>query len=133
VSPEHVSKTARGQRKDLAAGRGDRMRGCSIACSNDYGAALVAFDVVFAESDRNSGLQGLGRPRPEGARAVEAIASRCTRSPRRLQYDGSCAEDRRPGGRLLGYYCHRAKTEPAVRATNLPDPVLVNSAVRCKE
>jgi len=97
---------------------------------DDYGAQLVAFDVVFAESDRNSGLQvleDLARKELAGVSgyrfALDAIAPT-------LQYDRILAQKIAGRPVVLGYYFTREDASRAVRANELPDPVLPPGALQ---
>ncbi len=96
---------------------------------DEYGAQLVAFDVVFAEPDRSSGLHVLEAladgelARVDGLRpALDAIAPR-------LQYDRILAQKMAGRPVVLGYYFTREDPRAATRANSLPLPALPPGAL----
>ncbi len=90
--------------------------------TDDYQAAIVGFDVVFAEPDESSGLkvlEALGRGELKGEAAYQASLRKLRE---KLDYDGQLAATLHGRPVILGYYFTNAAQ--AGQAGVLPDPVL---------
>jgi adenylate cyclase len=97
---------------------------------DDYGAQLVAFDVVFAEPDRSSGLQVLEQLARKELAGVSGYRSALDAIAPTLQYDRILAQTIAGRPVVLGYYFTREHPSRAVRANELPDPVLPPGALQ---
>jgi adenylate cyclase len=89
---------------------------------DQYGVAVVAFDVVWAERDPSSGLQTLDALAQKDLRDNPAFQSAYQQLRSRLDYDGMFAASIKGRPVVLGYYL--SSEEKAVRANTIPDPVL---------
>jgi adenylate cyclase len=91
-----------------------------------YGVALVAFDVIWAESDSSSGLQTLDALAQKGLRDDAAYQSAYRQLRGGLDYDGMFSASIKGKPVVLGYYLSSEKA--AIRANAIPDPVLPKGA-----
>jgi adenylate cyclase len=89
---------------------------------DQYGVAVVAFDVVWAERDPSSGLQTLDALAQKDLRDNPAFQSAYQQLRSRLDYDGMFAASIKGRPVVLGYYL--SSEEKAVRANAIPGPVL---------
>ena len=89
---------------------------------DQYGVAVVAFDVVWAERDPSSGLQTLDALAQKDLRDNAAFQSAYQQLRGRLDYDGMFAASIKDRPVVLGYYL--SSEEKAVRANAIPGPVL---------
>jgi len=97
---------------------------------DDYGVQLVAFDVVFAEPDRSSGLQVLEDLARRELKGIGAYRSALERIAPTLQYDRILAQKIAGRPVVLGYYFTSEGTSRVVRANALPEPVLPPGALQ---
>jgi adenylate cyclase len=89
-----------------------------------YGAALVGFDVVFAEPDDSSGLGTLERLAREELAGDAAFRERLESLREQLDYDRIFARSMNGRPVVLGYYFSVAGVGSAdIRSGLLPDPV----------
>jgi adenylate cyclase len=93
---------------------------------DQYGVALVAFDVIWAERDSSSGLQTLDALAQKGLRDDAAYQSAFRQLRGGLDYDGRFAASIKGRPVVLGYYLSSEKA--AIRANAIPDPVLPKGA-----
>ena len=93
---------------------------------DQYGVALVAFDVIWAEPDSSSGLQTLDALAQKGLRDDAAYQSAYRQLRGGLDYDGMFAASIKGRPVVLGYYLSSEKA--AIRANTIPDPVLRKGA-----
>jgi len=94
--------------------------------TDDYRAAIVGFDVVFAEPDESSGLkvlEALGRRELKNEASYQALLGKLRKQ---LDYDGQLAATLRDRPVILGYYFTNAAQ--AGQAGALPAPVLEAAA-----
>ena len=89
---------------------------------DQYGVAVVAFDVVWAERDPSSGLETLDALAQKDLRDNPAFQSAYQQLRNRLDYDGMFAASIKGRPVVLGYYL--SSEEKAVRANAIPGPVL---------
>jgi len=90
----------------------------------EYGARLVAFDVVFAEPDESSGLKILQQLAGEELADVKPFREQVEVLQRELDYDRLFAESIEGRNVVLGYYFRLARDEGTGRSGMLPPPVL---------
>jgi adenylate cyclase len=89
---------------------------------DQYGVAVVAFDVVWAERDPSSGVKTLDALAQKDLRDNAAFQSAYQQLRSRLDYDGMFAASIKGRPVVLGYYL--SSEEKAVRANAIPEPVL---------
>lgn len=97
---------------------------------NQYGVAVVGFDVVFAEKDSSSGLkilQELGRNELKG---VPQFQSALNRLGAQLDYDSLFAAKLKQHNVVLGYYFN---SEEQDTSGALPSPVFVADDLRGRQ
>jgi adenylate cyclase len=93
---------------------------------DDYGIAVLGFDVVWAEPDMSSGvaaIDALARAELKDAREFQSAYRRLRP---RLDYDAAFATSLKNRPVVLGYYL--SSEAPAVRVNMLPPPVLGKGA-----
>jgi len=87
-----------------------------------HGAALVAFDVVFAERDTSSGLGVIDRLAEGELKGDAAFQSAYSQLKPKLDFDARFAASLKGRPVVLGHYFNQ--TANAVRANVLPKPAL---------
>jgi adenylate cyclase len=92
-----------------------------------YGAAVVGFDVVWAERDASSGVDTLDALAQGALREDRGFRAAYARLRGALDYDARFAASFRGRRVVLGYYL--SSDVPAVRANAIPDPVLPKGAL----
>jgi adenylate cyclase len=93
---------------------------------DQYGVAVLAFDVVWAERDTSSGLEMLDALAQQDLRDDAAFQNSYRNLRRRLDYDGMFAASMKGKPVVLGYYL--SSENQTVRANVIPDPVLLKDA-----
>jgi len=96
---------------------------------DDYAAQLVAFDVVFAEPDRSSGLDVLESLASRELAGVTGFRAALDTVAPRLQYDRILAQKMAGRPVVLGYYFTREDPGVATQANLLPPPTLPPGAL----
>jgi len=89
---------------------------------DQYGVAVIGFDVVFAEPDESSGLPALERLGKTRLKDIGAFQSALAQLRPELDYDTIFANYIRGRPVILGYYFNSDKN--AVESGALPEPVL---------
>ncbi len=109
----------------------DRMATLMDKLFERYGAAVVGFDVVFAEKDDSSGLkvlQELGRNQFKGVAQYQSVLERL--KPR-LEYDHLFADRIKQRNVVLGYYFSNSESGAETSSTGmLPEPVFAAGTFR---
>ena len=90
---------------------------------NEYKARVVAFDVVFAERDKSSGLQVLRELSEQELHGVPAFQAALKSLQPRLEFDRIFAEKMQGRPVVLGYFTQDPEAV-ACRVGQLPEPVL---------
>ncbi len=89
---------------------------------DEYGVALVGFDVVFAEADYSSGIRALDELAQNQLKQVPAFQEQYARMRPGLDNDGLFAKAIKGRPVVLGYYFSSEKDSPRTGA--IPAPVL---------
>jgi adenylate cyclase len=89
---------------------------------DQYGVAMVGFDVVWAERDASSGIDTLDSLAHEDLKDVPAFQAAYRQLRPKLDFDGLLAASMKGRRVILGYYFN--SEERAVKANAIPDPVL---------
>ena len=89
---------------------------------DQYGVAVLAFDVVWAERDTSSGIEALDAMAREDLKEVPAFLRSYEALRPQLDYDGLFAKAMKGRPVVLGYYFN--SEERAVKANAIPEPVL---------
>ena len=93
---------------------------------DEYGIAIVGFDVVFAEPDESSGLPVLEKLAKSRLKDVGPFQSALKDLRPQLDYDGIMAQTIKGRPVVLGYYFN--SDENAVQSGAIPKPVLAEGA-----
>jgi adenylate cyclase len=92
-----------------------------------YGVAVVGFDIVWAERDNSSGMQALDALAKKELKDAAGFQSAFRQLRAKLDYDGLFAASLEGRPVVLGYYL---SSEPrAVRVNAIPEPVLPKGAL----
>ncbi len=94
---------------------------------DEYGAAVVGFDIVWAERDSSSGMQVLDALAKKELKDAPGFQSAYRGLRRRLDYDGMLAASLKGRPVVLGYYL--SSEAQAVRVNAIPAPVLPKDAL----
>jgi len=89
---------------------------------DQYGIAMVGFDVVWAERDTSSGIDTLDSLAQKDFREVQGFHAAYQQLRSKLDFDGLFAASIKGRPVVLGYYFN--SEERAVKANAIPDPVL---------
>jgi adenylate cyclase len=89
---------------------------------DQYGVAIVGFDIVWAEHDTSSGMEVLDGLAQKELKDVGAFQSAYQQLRGKLDYDGMFAASIKGRPVVLGYYFN--SDEKAVKANAIPEPVL---------
>lgn len=100
----------------------DVMAGLMDKLFDKYGVALVAFDVVFAESDYSSGIKRLDELAAGELRQVPSFTEAYGRLRPQLDNDGMLAKAIKGRPVVLGYYFNSDRDARKIGA--IPEPVL---------
>ncbi len=100
----------------------DRTARLTRTLFEQYGAAAVGFDVLFAEPDESSGLPVLERLARGELAGEPGFTGLVARLRPKLDYDGQLAEALATGPAVLGYYFHAPGERE--RVGSLPAPAL---------
>jgi len=99
----------------------------------EYGAAVVGFDIVFAEPDESSGLKVLERLAEAELKDDELFRARLQVLRPDLDYDGRFAETIQKYPVILGYYFNFVSgDEDASKIGELPAPTFVKGTFKGK-
>jgi adenylate cyclase len=106
--------------------RRDKIAGLLKKLFDEYGVAIVGFDVVFAEPDESSGLPVLDKLAGSELKNVGQFQSALKALRPGLDYDGILADTLKGRPVVLGYYFN--SDENAVQSGAIPEPVLTEGA-----
>lgn len=110
----------------------DKLARMVDALFDDYGVALVGFDIVFAEPDDSSGLSILENLAAEQLSGNADFVSQLQLIRPELDYDGIFAETIQRHPVILGYYFNIGDTLQAPRIGALPEPLFGKSVFQGK-
>ena len=99
----------------------DKMAALADRLFDQYGIAILGFDVVFAEADNSSGLTSLENMAANELKGDAGFQSALSGLRRTLNYDLRFAEALHKRPVVLGYYLN---ADPSQRTGVLPEPVL---------
>ena len=100
----------------------DKMAGLIDKLFNDYGVAMVGFDVVFAEPDNSSGLGTLEGLAKNDLKDDEGFKAKLDQLKPQLDFDARFAKAVSGKAVILGYYL--SSEDNAEKSGALPTPVL---------
>ncbi|MBL0225040.1 MAG: adenylate/guanylate cyclase domain-containing protein [Geobacteraceae bacterium] len=94
---------------------------------NEYGVAIVGFDVIFAEKDESSGLRVLERLGKEVLRGDEQFNRSLGKLREKLDYDAIFARSLKERQVVLGYYFTDFEGDKVRTNGELPPPVFTSA------
>lgn len=99
-----------------------------------YGAAVVGFDVVFAEEDRSSGLESLRALEGSRLKGISEFSRALRDLAPRLDYDAQFARELGRGKTVLGYYFTGAdESGTRHRSGALPEPAFASDVLERRD
>lgn len=112
----------------------NKMAELSARLRDDYGAAVVGFDVVFAEPDRSSGLESLRVLQQTRLKGISEFGRALEDLVPLLDHDARFARELARGKTVLGYYFTGADdTGTRHRSGALPAPVFARDALERRD
>lgn len=112
----------------------DKMAQLTARLLDDYGAAVVGFDVVFAEADRSSGLESLRVLEHTRLKGIGEFGRALKDLAPLLDHDARFARELARGKTVLGYYFTGADGSGArYRSGALPEPVFAKEALERRD